>query len=302
MLTIRAGAQRLSLLLVPALLLGVLPTVAAPHAGPAAHAAGPAPRAAAALTVNPVSATAGTTVTLTGADYHPATNTFTPTVTAVFTDANGVRTTFPPTTTAPTSGAFRLPVQVPLTAATGPAQFSATDISGTVASAAFDVRPASTSLGATPSSGVPGITSTITGAGFATSEPITLTFTQGTSVTTLAAGTVTTTNTGLFTTTVTIPGSAAAGVATVTARDRDSNSGTTPFTVVRLGAPTVALTPSTTIPASTVAATGTNFAANQPITLTFGEGPTSTALVSGTVATDASGAFTTTTTIPSAAV
>src|SRR5438874_12901549 len=111
MLKIRTGAQRLSLLLVPALLLGVLPMVTAPHAGPAAWAAGPAPRAAAALTVNPVSATAGTTVTLTGANYHPATSTFTPTVTAVFTDANGVRTTFPQTTTTDMSGAFSLPAQ-----------------------------------------------------------------------------------------------------------------------------------------------------------------------------------------------
>src|SRR5207253_9589024 len=48
--------------------------------------------------------------------------------------------------------------------------------------------------------------------------------------------------------------------------------------------------------------TGTNFAANQPITLTFGEGTTSTVLVSGTVSTNASGAFSTTTTVPSTAV
>src|SRR5947207_15365430 len=90
MLKTCAGARRLSLLLVPAFLLGLLPTVAAPRTLQAARMAGLAPRTAASLMVSPVSATAGTTVTLTGADYHPATNSFTPTVTAVFTAANGV--------------------------------------------------------------------------------------------------------------------------------------------------------------------------------------------------------------------
>src|SRR5947208_8095766 len=127
MLRICTGAGRLSLLLVSALLLGLLPTVAAPRTiMQAARAAGPAPRTAASLMVSPVSATAGTTVTLTGANYDAATSTFTPTVTAVFTDANGVRTTFPQTSTKDTLGAVRLRVQVTMSADTGTDQFSVT--------------------------------------------------------------------------------------------------------------------------------------------------------------------------------
>src|SRR2546429_8853963 len=97
MLKTCADARRLSLLLVPAFLLGLLPTVAAPRTMQAARVAGLAPRTAASLMVSPVSATAGTTVTLTGADYHPATSTFTPTVTAGVTDANGGPAALPPT-------------------------------------------------------------------------------------------------------------------------------------------------------------------------------------------------------------
>lgn len=304
MLRIRPGAGRLSLLIAPALLIGLLPALAA---GPyAAQAASPSPRVAA-LNVNPVSATAGTTVTLTGSGFNATTGTVTPTVTAAFTDANGVKTTFPQTTTTNSFGAFSLQVAVPAAAATGPATFSTTDISGTSATVAFDVRPAATHIGATPSSGPPGTTSTITGTGFAVNQPITLTFTQGTTVTTLSSGTVTTTNAGAFTTSVTIPGNAPAGSGTIQAQDRDSNSATATFAVARNGAPTVGITPTVVNPGAGVTVTGTNFAASQPITLTFGQTNTATTLISGTttvggVTTDVSGTFTATVTIPSTAI
>ncbi len=307
MFRIRTGARRLPLLLALTLLLGLLPAAVVGGGAMAAQAA-VAPRVAANLSANPVAATAGTTITLTGANYTPAsttvTPTVTPTVTVAFTDANGLRFTLPQTTTANTSGAFSLQVAVPVTAVNGPATFAATDISGTVATAAFDVRPAagSTKLGAAPSTALPGATSIITGSGFAVNQPITLTLTQGANVTQLATNTVTTTNTGLFTTTITVPGNAPAGSAALTAQDRDNNSATAPFTVTRNGLPTVVVSPTNTTPGSTVSVTGTGFAVSQPLTLTFGQSSTVTTLVSGTVATDAAGVFTATTTVPATAI
>lgn len=299
----RTGARRLSLLVAPALLLGLAPAAVAGGVVTVAQAA-VAPRVAAGLTVNPVQATAGATVTLTGASYNAMTATFTPTVTVAFTDANGVRATLPQTATANTSGAFTLQVAVPVTAANGPAAFAATDISGTVATTAFDVRPAagSTKIGTSPNTALPGATTTITGSGFAVNQSITLTLTQGANVTELATNTVTTTNTGLFTATVAVPGNASAGSAALTAQDRDNNSATAPFTVTRNGLPTVVVSPTNTTPGSTVGVTGTGFAVSQPLTLTFGQGATATALISGTVSTDAAGVFTATTTIPTTAI
>jgi len=303
MYSTRTGIRRLSPLLALALLVGILPAAIVGGTASAAQAA-VAPRVAASLTVSPIAATAGTTVTLTGANYNAMTATFTPTVTAVFTDANGVRVTYPQTATANTSGGFTLPVSVPVTAANGPATFAATDISGTVATAAFDVRPAagSTTIGISPTTGLPGSTSTVTGTGFAVNQPITLTFTQGANVTALATNTVTTTNTGLFTTTIVVPGAAPAGAAALSAQDRDNNSATRSFTVTRTGLPTVVVSPTNTTPGSSVTVTGTGFAVSQPLTLTFGQGATVTPLISGTVSTDTAGAFTTTTTIPSTAI
>jgi len=300
----RTGARRLSLLLMTALLLGALPAALVGTAAPAAHAA-IAPRVTpATLTANPIAATAGTTITLTGANYNAMTSTFTPTVTVAFTDANGVRDTLPQTATVNTGGAFALQAAVPVTAPAGPSAFVATDISGTVATAAFDVRPAAgaTKIAATPSTSLPGATTTITGSGFAVNQPITLTFTQGALVTALATNTVTTTNTGLFTATVTVPGAAPAGTAAISAQDRDNNSATTSFTVTRTGLPTVVVSPTNTTPGSTVAVTGTGFAVSQPLTLTFGQGANAATLISGTVSTDASGVFTTTTVVPSTAI
>lgn len=295
MLKITTGARRLPLLCALVLSLGLIPTVAG-GAMSVAHAAAPAPHVAATLAVTPLTGTAGMTVTLTGASYAA-----TSTVILTFTDANGVNTTLPQTTTTG-AGGFIAQVAVPGTAATGPGKFTATDGASNSAMAAFDVRPVSTTIGAAPASGVPGSTTTITGTGFAAGQPITLTFTQGTTNVTLSSGAVTSTSTGTFTTTVSIPGNAPAGVATITAADRDSNSDGTPFTVVRAGAPSVGVTPTSGAPGSTVTVTGTNFAASEPITLTFGQGSSASVLVSGTVNTNPMGAFTTTATVPTSAI
>ncbi len=286
-----------------ALLFGALPAAIASGAAATAQAA-PIPHVTASLAVNPVSATAGTTVTLTGSNYTDRTSTVTPTVTVAFTDANGMRVTLPQTSTTTNVGAFVLQVPVTTTAAVGPATFSATDSGGASATANFTVLPAAgaTKIGATPSNGLPGSTTTITGAGFAVDEPITLTYNQGSAATVLSAGVVTTTNTGLFTTTVKVPGNAPGGAANFLAQDRDGNSATTPFTVVRTGTPTVTISPPLSYPGSTVSVIGSGFAVTQPVTLTFGQGALATTLISGTAATDAAGAFTTTVTVPSTAI
>lgn len=294
MLNVSTGARRLAVVLIAMLALGVIPALAVGGTVPAAHAA-PRPHAAT-LAVTPQSGTDGTAVTLTGSGFAT-----THTITLTYSDAIGVLTTLPQTATTDATGAFTATSNVPAGAAAGHGSFSATDGS-TTQSAAFDVRPVGTAIGVTPNSGLPGSTITITGTGFAANQPFTLTFTQGTTVTVLASATGPTTSGGQFTKSVTIPGNAVAGTATITASDTDNNSAGAAFTVVRNGAPAVGVAPSLAPPGSTITVTGTNFAANSPITLTFGQNTTSTVLISGTATTNSSGAFTNTVTVPTSAV
>ncbi len=264
----------------------------------------------------PSSAPAGAPVTLIGAGYHAATGdytptgmiAFTPTVTIVFTDAAGTATTLPQAATG-TSGSFNVGVVLPGNAAAGPAVFSATDISGSVALAPFDVRPAASVVHSAPNYGLPNTSATLTGSGFAANEVLTVTLVQGVAnivTTVLAAGAVTSTSTGQFSAAVTIPGNAPAGGASIMVQDGDGNSASTPFAVIRNGAPTVSLAPANGAAAFTAAGlvtlTGTNFAASEPVTLTFGQGLLASVLISGSVTTDAAGAFVATATIPSTAI
>jgi len=292
--------------LLAALTLGLLPATltGGVSSTTVVQAASPQPRVSPSLTLAPVAATAGTTITVIGSGYDAANGVVTPTVTFAFTDAAGIRTTLPQTATDSATGGFAVMVSVPISAVAGPAVVAATDISGTASTAAFDVRPAigATRIGATPSSGLPGSTTTVTGTGFAANQPITLTYAQNGAAIGVNAGAITTTAQGLFTTTAPISGLAPAGPATFTAQDRDNNSASTPFTVTRNGVPTVAVTPTLVAPTSSVTVTGTGFAVNRPITLTFGQGSAATIIFSGTVSTDVNGVFTATATIPTSAI
>lgn len=292
---VRTGLRRLSPLLALTLCLGMVPAFIAASGAPTVHAA-PVPHATAAVTANPVSGAGGSAVTVTGANI-PYTDTA---VMLKFVDKLGTNTAL--TTTSPittdSTGAFTASVIVPPTAAIGPGDVMAS-VSTTVLLAPFDVRPSATLIGLAPTSAIPGSSIAVTGTGFVATGPFTLTFTEGTSVTTLFTGT--TTAQGTFSQAVTIPGSAANGAATVTASDNDSNSAQAAFTVVRNGAPTVAVTPTTALTNTTLTLTGVNFAAGKPITVTFGQGTTSVVLISGTVSTNSSGAFTTTVTVPATA-
>src|SRR5690242_21399419 len=108
-----------SLLLAIALLAGVyvMPERAA---RPAVRAASPS----AVIVATPVSATAGSSITLTGAYFAVATSTFTPTVTVDFTDANGIKTTLGQTTSSKVGGAINFNTTIPVNAATGPGLIS----------------------------------------------------------------------------------------------------------------------------------------------------------------------------------
>ncbi len=289
--------RRWPLAIVAALILGAAPVLGVAGAVYTAVAA-----ATATLAVNPIAATPATTVTLVGAGYNASTPSFTPTVTFAFTDANGLRINLPQTATTSSNGTFGAQVAVPRNAATGPAVFSATDVSGTVGTASFDVRPVATSIGVSPTNGLPGSTTVITGAGFAVNQPITLTYTQGSYSTVFNVSGLTTTSSGLFTTTVPISGGLPAGQGLFTAQDRDNNSATTPFTVTRFGVPTVAVSPTVAAPSASVVVTGSGFAVSQPISITFGQNSTASGVVSGTVSTDAKGVFTATVAVPSTAI
>lgn len=238
-----------------------------------------------------------------------------PVVIITFVDAAGQRVTLPETTTTTSAGTFSISVVVPRSAAPGPGAFSATDSNGATATASFDVRPARTTIDIAPNYGAPGASTALTGAGFAAGQPLTVTFSQGTGrvvSTVLAAGAFTATATGLFTGTIVIPGDAPAGGASIAVQDRDGNSVVAPFAVIRAGSPTLLVAPSSPLrPSTPITVTGVNFAAGEPVTVTYSQALTSTTsaaaaivslLISGTITTDAMGAFTTTAIAPATAV
>ncbi len=285
--------RSLRLLLAIALLTGVcvLPECAA---RPVVGAASPP----AVIVATPVSATAGSTITVSGAYFAVASSTFMPTVTVAFTDANGVKTTLGHTTSSSVGGAFSLAATIPVTAATGPGLIGAVDISGTAATLPFDVRPQSTRVSVTPSSSAPFSTVAVTGTGFAVNQPITLSFIQGVSATVLSGGAAVTTNAGNFSSTVTVPARAAGGTATIMAQDRDSNSASASLTILRSGPPTVTVSPVPAVPGGSITVNGQNFVANQPITLTIVQSSTVLATITNAGTTAASGAFTISVTLP----
>jgi len=123
-----------------------------------------------------------------------------------------------------------------------------------------------------------------------------VTFTQGALVTDLTPSALTTSDTGLFTATVTVPGNAQIGAAALAARDRDNNSATTPFTVG--GAARIGATPNTSLPGATTTITGTGFAINEPVTVTFTQGALVTDVSTNTITTTNTGLFTATVTVP----
>jgi hypothetical protein len=182
----------------------VVPTAPAP-AVPSVHAD---------TTSGPV----GEEVSLVGVGYDPAT------VVTVTIGSTSLATT-PGTVVVGTDGTWATTVSVPVLPA-GTFVITAGDTAGATASAAFTVDPA---VDVSPDAGAPGSQLTLSGAGFAATATITVTF-GGSDVT--PTGGISTDNTGSFSeVTVTVPSSAAPGISTLTVTDNSGGSASSAYTV-----------------------------------------------------------------------
>ncbi|MGH2638756.1 MAG: IPT/TIG domain-containing protein, partial [Rhabdochlamydiaceae bacterium] len=222
--------------------------------------------------LSPIKGQSGTLVTVTGTGFAAGSQ-----VTITFGGSNVA------TTTSDSTGGFSAPFTVPPDPS-GSYSVVATDSKGNASSASFNLG--NTVIKLTPVRGAVEKSVSVTGTGFATSSPITLTYDGNTVASSISN------SSGGFATSFTVPPSPA-GKNTITATD-GTNSASATYTVV----PKIALTPIRAAPGSTVTVTGTGFAAASNVSITFFGNSTPTINLT-TVTTDSAGRFSTTFTVPS---
>src|SRR3989475_788425 len=243
-----------------------------------------------AISLNPTSGPVGTTVTVSGSGF--AANS------GITISYDGVAmTTNPGTITTDSTGAFSGSIIVPLSSAAGAHTVKATDASNHPASASFTVTTGTPAAAITlnPTSGPTGTTVNISGSNFAANSGITISYDNAGIATTPT--TITTTSTGSFTGSITIPSSSAAGTHTVKATDGSANSASASFTVTTgTITPTISLNPSSGPVGTTVTVSGSGFASNSGISITYG----GTAIITNptTITTDSTGSFAGSITVP----
>jgi hypothetical protein len=169
-------------------------------------------------------------------------------------------------------------VQVPTNLAGGVYTVAA-DSTSDSAFASFTITP---TIALSPSSGTPGSTFNVNGAGFLPDETVSILFGGQATSASCATGTTGTCSVA----NVQVPATAMAGPVTVTAQGSSStDSASASFTV--LAPPTVSLTPSSGVPASTFNAQLSNFAAAESVEIFFAGNDTGDGCV-----TDSTGACT----------
>src|SRR2546428_436710 len=243
-----------------------------------------------AISLNPTSGPAGTTVTVSGSGFAANSG-----ITISYDGA--AMTTNPGTITTDSTGAFSGSITVPLSSAAGPHMVKATDASNHPASASFTVTtgtPAA-AISLNPTSGPTGTTVNISGSNFAANSGITISYDNAGIATTPT--TITTTSTGSFTGSITIPSSSIAGSHTVKATDASANSASAQFTVTTTPVPAISLNPTSGPTGTTVNISGSNFAANSGITISYDNAGIATTPT--TITTTSTGSFTGSITIPS---
>ena len=214
-----------------------------------------------AISLNPSSGPTGTTVTVTGINFKGNT--------AITTTYDGAAiTTNPATITSTSTGGFTESITIPSTSTAGPHTVSAKSSGSNLASAQFTVTttPLST-ITLNPTSGPTGTSVTVTGSNFVASSTVTIAL-DGTNLATTPA-TVTTTSTGSFSASVTIPSSATAAPHTISATDASANSASAQFTVTASATLSISLNTNTGNVGTSVRVTGTKFAPNSGITISY---------------------------------
>jgi hypothetical protein len=233
------------------------------------------------IALSPTSGPPGVQVTVTGSNF-PASST----VTIIY-DSSPVTTT-PANVTTSSTGTFSAVFAVPASA-TGDHTVNAT--SGAAKGTATFTVTSPPAITLSPTSGTAGTQVTVTGSNFPPASTVTIRF-NGTSVTTNPA-TITSTSTGNFSATFAVPSSATAGPNTVRASG-GSASATATFSVAL--APSATLSPNSGPTGTSVTVTGSNFASNSAITITYNGTQVTTTPAS--ITSDASGGFTATFAVP----
>src|SRR3989454_663076 len=210
------------------------------------------------ITLNPTSGPTGTSDTGTASNFVASS-----TVTIAL-DGTNLATT-PATVTTTSTGSFSASVTIPSSATAAPHTISATDASANSASAQFTVTTPAITLN--PTSGPTGTSVTVTGSNFVASSTVTIAL-DGTNLATTPA-TVTTTSTGSFSASVTIPSSATAAPHTISATDASANSASAQFTVTASATLSISLNTNTGNVGTSVRVTGTKFAPNSGITISY---------------------------------
>src|SRR2546427_3952626 len=146
-----------------------------------------------------------------------------------------------------------------------------------------------------PSSGPTGTTVTVTGKNFAANSGITISY-DGAGITTTPT-TITTNSTGSFTGSITVPTSSGAGTHTVKATDASNHPASAQFTVATIPVATISLNPSSGPVGTTVNISGSNFAANSGITISYDNAGITTTPT--TITSTSTGSFTGSITVPS---
>lgn len=157
-------------------------------------------------------------------------------------------------------------------------------------------------LQASPVSAAPGQTITLIGAYFAApngavTPTVTAVFVDANGNRTTVGQATPSSAGGGFNLPVIVPSTAAVGPAQFFATDTAGNTGTTLFDV-RPASTAIAVVPNSAIPGSAVAISGTGFAVNQPIRLTFSQPALASVLSSGTVTSTNAGTFSAVVLIP----
>src|SRR2546428_22535 len=243
-----------------------------------------------ALSLNPTSGPAGTKVTISGRNFAANSG-----ITISY-DNNAITTT-PATITTDSTGGFTGSITVPSSSAAGTHTVKATDASANSASASFTVTtpppPPVAKISLNPSSGPAGTTVTVTGTNFSPNSAINTVTYDGTSVTTNPP-IIQTDSSGGFSATFAVPSASNPGSHTVNATDASSNSASASFTVTT---PAITLNPNSGPTGTIVNISGSNFAANSGITISYDNNAVTTN--PATITTTSIGSFTASITEPS---
>jgi hypothetical protein len=236
------------------------------------------------ITITPGQGPRGATVTVSGTGFSVSTA-----LASLVFDGVGVSSCSGGSLATGATGAFSCTFSVP--PGTSGTTVLATDVGGRTASTAFTVT--APSILVAPGQGPVGATVTVTGNGFSVTSALASLVFDGVAISSCTSGGLTTNATGGFTCTFAVP-AATTGTAVI-ATDPGGTTASGAFTVTT---PTLTVTPGQGPKGAVVTVTGSGFSVSNPISSLVFDGVTIASCSTGSLSTDASGAFSCTFTVP----